>query len=244
MNLDEYLKYLMSDEDVRNFFNDVEAEARRDIMKRFKDPEVVEDFERAVESPDWRLITVVDVALLLKKQDAWCKKCGECCRRNNPILLKRSEVAVIAKHLGSSYKKLKKRLKLVPARRQGYFYMPATPCPFLRGNRCSIYAVRPEVCRLFPAGKIIYDMKLIDEGRKLFINFFPTYCNAFKEMFVIKLKALTFQYYIKRKRPELLAFLDALAKQRIAENAGRRKTFLEILREEMDFLDLLEASTL
>jgi len=239
MNLNEYLKYLMSDDNVRRFFEDVEAEVRRDIVKWSKDPEIMEDFKRAVENPNWRLATVVDVALLLKKQDAWCNKCGECCRRSNPILLRRSEVAVIAKHLGSSYKKLKKRLKLVPARGQDYFYMPATPCPFLRGNRCSIYVVRPEVCRLFPAGRIIYDMVLIDEGRKRFINFFPTYCNAFKKMFVIKLKALTFGYYMERKRPELLALFDAF-KQRIIENAERRKPLLEILREEMDLLDLLE----
>jgi Fe-S-cluster containining protein len=229
----------MNNESARKFFSEVEARARRDVTKWPSYPEIMEDFERAVESPIWKCITVLDVALLLKKQDTLCRKCGECCRRNNPILLSRSEVAVIAKYLGIPYKKLKKRLKLIPAQPQGHFHMPAGPCPFLKRNRCSIYPVRPEVCRFFPVGKIVQELELIDEGRKQRIEFFPTYCNVLKELFVRKLEGLTLRYYMERKRPDLLTTFNAFM-QNMVKDIGGGKPLSEMLRERIAQLERYE----
>lgn len=67
--------------------------------------------------------------------------CTHCC--HTPALISRIEAALIAKETGAV-------LQTPPATaltsRTNYAYI-GTPCPFLRDNACSIYAVRPFVCR-------------------------------------------------------------------------------------------------
>ena len=177
----------------KQFIHEVKEEAR----KMLKMPPVSEeDLDRAAEQ--LMKVTPMDLALYLKIQDEFCVKCGECCRRCDPILVGKEEVKRIAAYLGTSYKRLKRKLRLAPAERKGFFHMPGRPCPFLRGNLCSIYPVRPEVCRLFPFGEPFEDAA---EGRRNLV--IPSYCPAVKRIMVYRLTGLTIYAYLERKYPDM-----------------------------------------
>jgi Fe-S-cluster containining protein len=167
----------------------IAEEVKRKIEEPQKYPEIVEDFEKALRDLSWRILTPFDVVVLLKMQNEWCDRCGECCRRNTPIALTRSDVERISRYLHMPYKKFKQRFRIVPIG-NSKFHMPASPCPFLERNLCSIYPVRPQVCRLYPAIDIIWQM----EERRRYIEI-PYYCRVFKKLFSHKLTALTIRYY-------------------------------------------------
>jgi Fe-S-cluster containining protein len=173
----------------QKFLEEIVDEAKKTFGKSAKYPEIVRDFNKAYEDPSWRVISPLDVALLLKMQDRWCERCGECCRRNTPIALARSDAERISRYLRMPYKKFKQRFRIVPVG-NSKFHMPASPCPFLEGNLCSIYPVRPQVCRLYPAIDIIWQM----EERRRYIEI-PYYCHVLKKLFSHKLTALTIRYY-------------------------------------------------
>lgn len=67
--------------------------------------------------------------------------CTHCC--NTPLLMSPIEAALIAKETGAV---MRTPPATALASRTNYDYI-GTPCPFLRDNACSIYAVRPFVCR-------------------------------------------------------------------------------------------------
>lgn len=69
-----------------------------------------------------------------------CLHCGECCRTGNPAL---SETDITAIAQAKNWRTRRIRRMLV----DGILH---SPCPFLQGNRCSIYASRPLVCRSYP----------------------------------------------------------------------------------------------
>lgn len=79
------------------------------------------------------------------KPVALCKAgCSHCCTMTT--MLYRHEAVAIAKFSGRKMHELEMRpydvAHLIGTR---YF---GTPCPFLKNNRCSVYDVRPLVCRL------------------------------------------------------------------------------------------------
>ena len=87
-----------------------------------------------------------------------CTHCGNCCRRDN-ILVLGGDIFQIAHTLGISDEKFKKRY-LKPAdtwnENDGYIKLKKKKCPFLKMDpagyyNCSIYEVRPQSCRMFPA---------------------------------------------------------------------------------------------
>ncbi|MCD6203926.1 MAG: YkgJ family cysteine cluster protein [Methanophagales archaeon] len=70
-----------------------------------------------------------------------CERCGECCR-TLPISLGWDDIERLYKEEGEAFfdklddNAIENCLK--------------TPCPYLNGNRCTIYDKRPLVCRVFP----------------------------------------------------------------------------------------------
>jgi uncharacterized protein len=76
-----------------------------------------------------------------------CRGCGECCRG--------LDISVT----GEDIDRLSRRLGMTPAEfrerhtrfdEEGDPEIPSVPCPFLRGNLCSVYEDRPGTCRSFP----------------------------------------------------------------------------------------------
>ncbi len=76
-----------------------------------------------------------------------CKRCGMCCRQE-PCMLSDEEVATLCKFLHVPPEEFDSRFL---DHRSTYLYLK-TPCPFLRGNECTVYEARPIVCRLYPFG--------------------------------------------------------------------------------------------
>jgi Fe-S-cluster containining protein len=74
-----------------------------------------------------------------------CKHCANCCKVYPAVVLTKADRRRIAKHLGLSVDKFLRRYG--DERRD----IKAQPCPFLTDNLCSIYEVRPDICRKYPS---------------------------------------------------------------------------------------------
>lgn len=83
-----------------------------------------------------------------------CRRCGECCRRVGVDLgsIKPFEVA---KYLGVGAKEVVEtylgEVTFYDGKKiEGKITKPRHPCPFLKGNECLIYPVKPSECGAFP----------------------------------------------------------------------------------------------
>lgn len=123
--------------------------------KRLKMPPIDEgDVLKAVSSLG--VILETEVAMMLALQQSLCTRCGNCCRGRGSIRFKKEELQNISDVTRIEYKKLKDRLKAAPMG-DGTFVVQQ-PCPFLGGNLCRIYAVRPGTCRGYPANELLSSM--------------------------------------------------------------------------------------
>jgi Fe-S-cluster containining protein len=210
------------------FLSEIEKEARKRVRPY---PEMDEDFKKALESSFLKEMNIYEAAIIAEIQDKLCDKCGECCRRCTPITLLREDVRRIASYFGHSYKDMKKKLKLIP-NNDGTFAMPAKPCPFLKGNLCSIYQIRPFVCRVYPAGYFITQMA---EQKKVEIN---DYCRIVREMLIIKLIVMAFRFHIERENPELALAIKSF-NEKLAEKV-KNKPIKEAFAECMLFAKIMQ----
>lgn len=188
------------DDEVRRFRERVKEEVEKTVKPY---PLKQRDLEEALEFAFGKGC-IEELSNLLKTQDQLCAKCGECCRRCSPIVLTISDLDRIAKYLGLSRSKLKSQLRLKPSDHPGVFNMPGQPCPFLSENRCSIYPVRPQVCREFPAGYMISTF-IEKQGLRL-----PTYCIIIREFFKIKTIARLIMLKLGRENPRLAGEIGML----------------------------------
>jgi Fe-S-cluster containining protein len=69
-----------------------------------------------------------------------CKECGNCCRALE-LEFTEDELRTIANSMEQSIEEFKRRFVV-----EGI----VEPCPALKGNLCSIYEGRPDVCRSYP----------------------------------------------------------------------------------------------
>ena len=81
-----------------------------------------------------------------------CGGCGDCCRWSGSVLLTGEDISVLAGHLGIPEQAfIDRHTRLAPNRIQlALLDREDGHCSFLEGDRCSIYAARPEQCRSFP----------------------------------------------------------------------------------------------
>jgi len=77
-----------------------------------------------------------------------CMACANCCRSVFPELLRR-DIARLARSLRISEEELLAQY-LEPTEFGGKHKFKSLPCPFLSGNRCTVYDDRPEDCRSYP----------------------------------------------------------------------------------------------
>jgi Fe-S-cluster containining protein len=97
------------------------------------------------------------------KQDlggfAWsCRMCGGCC--DTPQITKK-DIANIAGHLRLSFKEVVDKYLSSFDGVYGEMKSVKGKCIFLKENRCSIYKVRPLICRLRPYSPQMKNGKLI-----------------------------------------------------------------------------------
>lgn len=138
-----------------------------------------DDFKTVVEG--LLLSTEPENALLYVMQDKLCKRCGDCCRKICTVIsFSKEEFRKIAKYLKTDYKTLKKKTHAIPCG-DGSVRISGKPCIFLKGkNVCTIYEVRPLVCRAYPAGSVIIN------------NILPSDCPIGEELLVRKAQARLF----------------------------------------------------
>lgn len=96
----------------------------------------------------------VDYLIYETVQKVWkrtdCAACGNCCREVVPTL-SQDDIDRLAMHVGMSSSALaSKYLKPVERTEDYPWIMRERPCPFLKDNRCSVYADRPANCRDYP----------------------------------------------------------------------------------------------
>ena len=77
-----------------------------------------------------------------------CQTCGNCCKEILPVL-KENDAINMARHLNLSINEFKKQYLVETETSDGYTFN-TNPCPFLEGNSCSVFDVRPEDCRSYP----------------------------------------------------------------------------------------------
>lgn len=100
-----------------------------------------------------------------------CKRCGECCRKIG-VSLCNIDVAAAAKYLNVTEKEVVEGYtgKVISCDEEKIEYEKSSvlrlPCPFLRGNECLIYPVRPFVCAAFPVGTRLGDHGIGCPGKR------------------------------------------------------------------------------
>lgn len=93
-----------------------------------------------------------------------CKTCAKCCKELF-VVVGEDEIKRIAKFLKIDKKQFIKRF--VETKINNEYYLKR-PCPFLKGNLCSIYPVRPKACTIFPFR--IFEILIIEIG---VVSYFP-----------------------------------------------------------------------
>lgn len=78
-----------------------------------------------------------------------CTQCANCCREKQPLLGPR-DIMRLARATGLTAARFRTRyLKPAPGKIKGLIFRKR-PCPFLKHNVCTVYAVRPADCRSYP----------------------------------------------------------------------------------------------
>jgi Fe-S-cluster containining protein len=92
------------------------------------------------------------LAYIRKQQEVFipfvCKRCGECCRK---VSVRPHEINFrqVAKYLNVSRKEIAEKYLAITTAADGET-VHRKPCPFLKGNDCAIYPVRPSPCKGYP----------------------------------------------------------------------------------------------
>lgn len=93
-------------------------------------------------------MTVMDSIIGLRHSDKLCGQCGLCCRTCTPINLTPQDITNISSFLNMSITDF--HIKYVETDGETFYFKYTKPCVFLYENKCSIYPVRPLVCKAYP----------------------------------------------------------------------------------------------
>ena len=92
-----------------------------------------------------------------------CTHCGGCCVQQEEILISPLDLFRLAKELGLTAEQFmdqyaecyigeSSRMPIVRVAPKG----ETRRCPLLKNNKCSVHAVKPSVCRLYPLGRSLH----------------------------------------------------------------------------------------
>ena len=152
----------------------------------------IDDILKAVSSLGFILET--EMALIYALQDQICTRCGWCCTENTSLRASKDELKRIAEHKKRSYKKLKKRIRARP-NKDGTMRVTRHPCPFYEDG-CSVYAVRPGVCRSYPTNMIL--SSLAGDGP------YPDKCEISDDLLAEIVIKRALEEKMSRENPELM----------------------------------------
>ena len=125
------------------------AQIQRDCVAKDDENLAFQTFVKLeLELSDRRLNTVVSETTAQVWEHIDCRTCANCCRTRHPVF-SRTEVQRIAAHLGLTQEEVRSRY-LTSDADTGKYITRELPCPFLDGNLCGIYEVRPAVCADYP----------------------------------------------------------------------------------------------
>lgn len=79
--------------------------------------------------------------------DIDCSGCNALCCREDGV---RNYVSLMPTEATRLYSAFPEMMMKAPHETKGGLYKLYQPCPFLEGNRCTIYELRPLVCRFYP----------------------------------------------------------------------------------------------
>lgn len=102
----------------------------------------------------------------------YCTKCGICCgdtkEKTRHILLLRTEAEQIAKTTSQPISKFAVKINDKAPRARYTYEMKKTAedakCVFLQHNRCTIYSLRPLICRFYP-----FELRMTHGGKYKFL---------------------------------------------------------------------------
>lgn len=165
-----------------------------------------------------------------------CTQCGECCRNRHDILLSPYDLFRIAGFLKENISSViekycevyigqDSRLPVVRAKPK----IHQAVCPFLRNGKCSIHAVKPAVCALFPLGRIIRP----DVGVQYVLQ--EVSCNADKTP--VKVKDFLAQFGLKESETPAIMWGEIISRLALGKQQKLSQTVDDRLNE-MIFLFL------
>lgn len=112
-------------------------ELERLLHNNFDEKELLEMYENIISTEPLKL-------KILKKIK--CRKCGWCCK-NQSAMLTMEDVKRLMAHFKCSHDQLSERYL---DKKMKIPYL-GSPCPFLDSdNKCSVYHIRPKVCKIYP----------------------------------------------------------------------------------------------
>jgi len=111
-----------------------------EAVRAIPQSEIQQNVDKALEG-----FTDVDLAIAMENSSIFCARCGECCRRSDPIVLTPSDIDLLTSLLG-----IQRLGDYVTAKDGRFIFKKTKPCAFLQKNKCIIYDHRPLVCRQFP----------------------------------------------------------------------------------------------
>jgi len=191
----------LKDQVKRKFLNMLKPE----VFERFSEEELQECIDEAC-GP----LTAIDMVIMLKNMDSLCEKCGECCRNCDPILFTDRDVQRLKKFMG------KEVLAFFKRHGKGYTPIKTRPCIFFdeQTKRCTIYEIRPDVCRLFPLKT--------DSKFGLILQITP-YCKVPINYLAYRATGILIGKMIKKENPALDKAIETQVKE-ICEELGISKS--------------------
>ena len=161
------------------------------------------------------LLLETEMALIYALQDQICTKCGKCCTENTSLRAQKQELKRIAEVKSISYKKLKKKVKARP-KKNGTLTVSRRPCPFYEDG-CSVYDVRPGVCRAYPTNKLL---SALGGG----YNEYPVKCEIADDLLAELVIKRALEEKMFRENPKVMKDIADKKRDEMSKLAGMNQT--------------------